>query len=568
MRTFAQKPRIVRQTTSAKSTTPSRAFRGQSRDVQAIFHLQRAIGNQATRQFLENNWEGREGSHSTSISSRYAHDFSRIPIHAKADTRGNIPTELRISQPSDLHEQEANRVAHQVMGMAEPQVDQQKAMKDTNQAAGQTCPSAQTAGQPLPQSIREFFEPRFSENFSDVRVHDDLSTHRAAGLIGARAFTHRNRIFFGRSAYSPYTATGRQLIAHELTHVAQSRDRRTDVGRTVPIMALVPSSTISRQPVTVDDALRERIKKCVDPFYYDKQGKWSWSLDPQPNCSDVKVPTDRERAWQCLNPMYWRKDGTKWDWFGKEPKCDDLTLPAPISQIRGETPAETKERKAAEETARREAERIAKEDAHNVKRIGHIKSATSTDVDALAQMFTDSKIKDDGTLVGRFTVIFRATEHWAIPGLQTGIKFGFSGFKKEFHDPWPSSSNQVGHVLTAVRLAMDSSVTNDLILIAILDAWFDDDRALRLIIGHEKKADPSALEMSVGFREQYKSTTKADIENFKKGDLSKIKVGKGKGNSMADLALSYKGWLLGRMVAEGKMKSRQEVANWILRVLR
>jgi hypothetical protein len=568
MRTFAQKPKIGQQTTSVKSTTPRWAFLGQSRDVQATLQLQRAIGKQATRRFLEDNSGEREGSQPNSISSRHAHDFSRIPIHAKADTRGNVPTELRISQPNDLHEQEANRAAHQVMGMAQPQAGQRSAMKETNQLAGQTCPGAQGGGQPLPQSTREFFEPRFAQSFSDVRMHHDLSAHEAADSIGARAFTYGNRIVFGRGAYSPFTVTGRQTIAHELAHVLQSSDRRVDGGRTVPITSLVPSNMISRQAVTVNDALRERIKKCVDPFYYDQQGNWSWGIDPKPNCSDVKIPADRKRAWRCLNSMYWSRDGTKWDWFGKEPKCDDLTLPAPISQIRGETPAETKTRKAEEKIARQKAERIAKEDAHNVKRIEQIKQATSTDVAALARIFTDSKIKDDGTLVGRFTVIFRATEHWAIRGLQTGIKFGFSGFKKEFQDPWPSSSNQVGHFLTAVRLAMDSSVTNDLILIAILDAWFDDERALRLIIGHEKRADPGALDMSVGFREQYKSTTKADIENFKKGDLSKIKVGKGKGNSMADLALSYKGWLLGRMVAEGKMKSKQEVSNWILRVLR
>jgi hypothetical protein len=243
-------------------------------------------------------------------------------------------------------------------------------------------------------------------------------------------------------------------------------------------------------------------------------------------------------------------------------------LPAPIEYIRGETPSETKAREAEEAAARKAAEQIAEENAHNVKRIAQIKKATSTDVDALAEMFTDPNIKDDGTLEGRFKAIFRATEHWVIPGLQTGISFGFSGFKEEFHDPWPSSRNQVGHFLTAVRLAMDTSVTNNLVLIAILGAWFDDERALRLIIGHEKRADPGALEMSVGFREQYKSTTEADIENFKKGDLHKIIVGTGKGNSMADLKLSHKGWLLGRMVVEGKMKSKEQVARWILSVLK
>ncbi len=567
MFTFAQKQKPNQQTKSASSTMHSRAHSGQSGEIRSILHLQRTIGNHAVQQLLQANAEAREDGSLINGSTRFAYDFSRIPIYAKAHTRENIPPKLRISQPNDPYEQEADRVADQVMCMPDLQVQRQEMPEEEKEKLVQTKPDAHGGGQSLPVSTRAFFEPRFGKDFGDVRVHDDLSAHDAANSIGAQAFTYGNRVAFGRGAYSPHTTTGRQLIAHELAHVVQSRGPGADARRAVSITARVPSDMITMQAVTVDDALRQRVKKCVDPFYYGNKGNWEW-FGKKPNCSDVKIPVDRKRAWRCLNPMYWSKDGTKWNWFGKEPKCDDLMLPAPIEQIRGETPAETKTRKTSEEAARKEAERIAKEDAHNVKRIAQIKKATSTDVDALAQMFTDSKIKDDGTVAGRFTVIYRATEHWLIPGLQTGIEFGFSGFKKEFHDPWPSSSNQVGHFLTAVRLAMDSSVSNNIISIAILDAWFDNDRALRLIIGHEKKADPSPLDMSVGFREQYKSTTKADIENFKKGDLKKIKVGKGKGNSMADLELSHKGWLLGRMVAEGKMKTRQEIAKWILRVLK
>lgn len=492
-----------------------------------------------------------------------------IPAKSKKpnlDKFGAVRPRLRISQPADRNEREADRVADQVMRMPVPQGQPQKTGEAEQGGSGQVSPGA--AGHSLPASTQAFFEPRFGADFSDVRIHNDPPAHEAARSIGARAFTHGNRIAFASGAYAPHTAIGRQLIAHELVHVVQSRGSDAHAEGAVRIAASMPANVISRQAVTVDDALRERVRKCVDPFFYNKQGKWDWFGKP-PNCADIQIPADRKRAWECLAPINWSRDGTKWNWsHRKEPKCDDLTLPAPIAHIRGESPAETKARKAQEEAARKEAERIAKEDAHNIKRIRQIKKATKTDVEALAEMFTDSQIKDDGTVAGRFKVIFRATEHWAIPGLQTGISFGFSGFKQEFHDPWPSSRNQVGHFLTAVRLALDSSVTNNLLLIAILDAWFDDERALRLIIGHEKKADPSALDMSAGFREQYKATTKADIENFKKGQLNKIKVGTGKGNSMADLLLSHKGWLLGRMVAEGKMASNQEVARWILRVLK
>jgi hypothetical protein len=565
MRSFAQKPKSSQQAAPVRATNPFHGQAGQSRQVNLSLHWQRTIGNQAVQQLLQTRPEKPETGMTGTASAHFGRDFSRIPLRSSA---GTIQTKLMINRPGDRYEQEADRVAEQVMRTTEPQGQGPTSAEETVAESGQTRPDSASGGQPIPPATRAFFEPRFGEDFSDVRVHDDPAAHEAAGSIGARAFAFGNQIAFGRGAYSPQTTTGRQLIAHELTHIVQSRGAGAEAGGAVSITAQRPYDLISRQAVTVDEALRQRVRKCVDPFYYDDKGNWSWSLDPQPNCSDVKLPADRARAWQCLNPMYWSRDGTKWGWFGKEPKCDDLVLPGPIEQIRGETPAETKTRKANEEAVRKESERIAKEDAHNINRIAQIKKATSTDVDALAKMFTDSGIKDDGTLKGRFMVIFQATEHWAIPGLQTGIEFGFSGFKKEFHDPWPSSSNQVGHFLTAVRLAMDSSVTDNLILLTVLNAWFDDERALRLIIGHEKRADPGALDMSIGFREQYESTTAADIENFKKGELNKIKVGTGKGNSMADLVLSHKGWLLGRMIVEDKMKTREEVAKWILRVLK
>ena len=554
MRTYAQKPTATQQPTSALATNPGRVLSEKGPGVRSAFQLQRS---DKTEDLKEGSVAG--------IAPGLGHDFSRIPVYAGGPSP--IQAKLKIGAPEDKYEQEADRVANQVMRMPEPQVQQQATAKGKAKGLVQTKANPHGGGQSLPASTRAFFEPRFGEDFGEVRVHDDLAAHKAAGSIGARAFTYGNRVVFGRGAYAPHATTGLQLIAHELTHVVQSRSPSADSGRVVSIKARLPIDRIAMKSVPVNDALRDRVEKCVKPFYYNPKGKWDW-IGKAPNCSDIKIPVDRKRAWRCLDSMYWSKDGTRWTWpFDKEPKCDDLILPAPIEQIRGETPAETKTRKAKEEAARKEAERIAREDAHNLKRIAQIKKATPTDVDALAQMFTDSKIKDDGTVVGRFTVIFRATKHWLIPGLQTGIEFGFSGFKKKFHDPWPSSSNQVGHFLTAVRLAMDSSVI-DIIMLTILNAWFDSDVALRLIIGHEKKADPSWLDMSAGFREQYESTTKADIKNFKKGDLKKIKVGKGKGNSMADLDLSHKGWLLGRMVVEGKMKSNQEVSKWLLSVLK
>jgi hypothetical protein len=76
-------------------------------------------------------------------------------------------------------------------------------------------------GAPLDPATRHALEPRFGYDFLGVRVHTDASAAGAARALGARAFTLGQDVFFGGGEYQPGTATGRHLIAHELTHTIQ-----------------------------------------------------------------------------------------------------------------------------------------------------------------------------------------------------------------------------------------------------------------------------------------------------------------------------------------------------------
>jgi hypothetical protein len=76
-------------------------------------------------------------------------------------------------------------------------------------------------GNPLPHETRAFFEPRFGADFSRVRVHTDSHAAETANSIRARAFTVGQNIAFGTGRYEPHSHAGRQLLAHELTHVVQ-----------------------------------------------------------------------------------------------------------------------------------------------------------------------------------------------------------------------------------------------------------------------------------------------------------------------------------------------------------
>lgn len=80
-------------------------------------------------------------------------------------------------------------------------------------------------GQTLPESARSFFEPRFDHDFSQVRVHADSDSAQMAKSIQAQAFTHGQDIYFGGGKYNPDSSGGKQLLAHELTHVIQQKDK-------------------------------------------------------------------------------------------------------------------------------------------------------------------------------------------------------------------------------------------------------------------------------------------------------------------------------------------------------
>ncbi|MCP4134636.1 MAG: DUF4157 domain-containing protein [bacterium] len=59
-------------------------------------------------------------------------------------------------------------------------------------------------GEPLSQSARNFFEPRFYKaDFSKVRIHRGTHADKLANDVNARAFTLGNDIVFGKGEYNP-----------------------------------------------------------------------------------------------------------------------------------------------------------------------------------------------------------------------------------------------------------------------------------------------------------------------------------------------------------------------------
>jgi Domain of unknown function (DUF4157) len=82
-------------------------------------------------------------------------------------------------------------------------------------------------GQPLDGATRSYFEPRFGHDFGKVRIHADERAGESAQSVNALAYTVGPHIAFAAGQYRPRTASGQQLLAHELTHVVQQQGSST-----------------------------------------------------------------------------------------------------------------------------------------------------------------------------------------------------------------------------------------------------------------------------------------------------------------------------------------------------
>jgi len=93
-------------------------------------------------------------------------------------------------------------------------------------SAGSHVPSIvhevlRSPGSGLDADTRAFFEPRFGQDLSGIRVHADARAAESTRAVDALAYTVGSDVVFGNGQYAPQTAAGRHLLAHEITHTLQ-----------------------------------------------------------------------------------------------------------------------------------------------------------------------------------------------------------------------------------------------------------------------------------------------------------------------------------------------------------
>lgn len=152
--------------------------------------------------------------------SRPAPDPQAIsPAGALAGVDAHRRAYFGVSRPGDALERAADRAADSVMSMP----DTASAAREAPADARARGAASSSGGRPLDAEIRGFFEPRFGLDLGGVRVHTGARAARSAASIDAHAYTLGSDIVFGEGRFEPHTSSGRRLLAHELSHVAQQR---------------------------------------------------------------------------------------------------------------------------------------------------------------------------------------------------------------------------------------------------------------------------------------------------------------------------------------------------------
>jgi len=227
-RLYAKTP-IVKRSNSSLRIQRKKSSQPQKSPGARILLLQRTIGNQAVQRMIKS---------------------------------GTLQTKLKISQPVDKYEQEADRVSEQVMRMPEPtaasggsphiqracpecEVEERQqsieeegelqakaalgSISENNPNLESRIQSLKGGGQPLSEKDLAFFEPRFGLDFSQVRIHNDDKSSQIVEGFGAIAFTHGQHIFMDNHQYSPGKINRDVVLGHELSHTVQQRSNSSKI---------------------------------------------------------------------------------------------------------------------------------------------------------------------------------------------------------------------------------------------------------------------------------------------------------------------------------------------------
>jgi Domain of unknown function (DUF4157) len=260
----------------------------------SLTYVQRAIGNNNNND--NHDHSSPNSSKRTMVRSTNASDNT---FSSAREITNSLQPKLKVSQPGDIYEQEADRVADQITMMTPSTIltsrpssdneissrcnssnkmkDEEKEFKKLRISRKPSSVASKleasdhvtneinnihsSSGFPLDTSTKGFMESRFGGgyDFSNVRIHADAKAAKSAQTVNALAYTVGNHIAFGQGQYSPNTTEGRRLLAHELTHVIQQNSvgvlpRIQDTARLREMSDLHDSEQLSIDQIKIGSA--------------------------------------------------------------------------------------------------------------------------------------------------------------------------------------------------------------------------------------------------------------------------------------------------------------------------
>lgn len=219
------------------------------------------------------------------VKPRGAVDVARSPVAnmpanalidnvAQAEST-SLPTtvqpKLTVGAVGDPYEQEADRVARQVVNqLNSPQAVQKSEREDaivqrqieigqqtnaTMQAdmgleggavSGEVeskINSAKSGGQSLSAKTQADMGGAMGADFSKVKVHTDQTADQLNRSMQSRAFTTGPHVFFKKNEFNPSNSSGQELLAHELTHTVQQGASPQVQQQALPQQQAEPNNT-------------------------------------------------------------------------------------------------------------------------------------------------------------------------------------------------------------------------------------------------------------------------------------------------------------------------------------
>lgn len=143
----------------------------------------------------------------------------RIPPHAMREAAPDR-TQQHVSEAAGSA-QAVLRLQRQIGNRAVQRMIARQETEDAPPAVEHEIQQARGQGQALDGGVKIQMESALGTKFDGVRVHTNRTSDQLNQSLNARAFTTGQDIFFSQGAYSPGSSGGRELLAHELTHVVQ-----------------------------------------------------------------------------------------------------------------------------------------------------------------------------------------------------------------------------------------------------------------------------------------------------------------------------------------------------------